>query len=247
LIEYGYLLKWVRLVSLFLRGVGLISELDIKKLIAYSTIRHTSLILFILRLGINKVAFFHLNIHAMFKSIIFIGFGFAMLSSFHSQDRRIISYLFINPFIKILFFFSGLCLSGLPFLSGFYSKDFIIDSIMSVEGGVIQSGLFMILLGIRVYYGFKLIILIRSNDVLGYGILSFIGLLRLGLRIVLIVVMVNIHIGLVVGLSYGVFEFKYFIYVLILSYIVVSWVRFNKLIFVNRVLRVMLKDGVVLF
>jgi len=138
-------------------------------------------------------------------------------------------------------------LFGLPFLSGFYSKDFIIDSIMSVEGGVIQSGLFMILLGIRVYYGFKLIILIRSNDVLGYGILSFIGLLRLGLRIVLIVVMVNIHIGLVVGLSYGVFEFKYFIYVLILSYIVVSWVRFNKLIFVNRVLRVMLKDGVVLF
>jgi len=105
----------------------------------------------------------------------------------------------------------------------------------------------MILLGIRVYYGFKLIILIRSNDVLGYGILSFIGLLRLGLRIVLIVVMVNIHIGLVVGLSYGVFEFKYFIYVLIFSYMVVSWIRFNKLIFVNRVLRVMLKDGVVLF
>jgi len=172
LIEYSYLLKWLRLVSLFLSGVGLMSELDIKKLIAYSTIRHTSLILFILRLGMNKVAFFHLNIHAMFKSIVFIGFGFAMLSSFHSQDRRIISYLFINPFIKILFFFSGLCLSGLPFLSGFYSKDFIIDSIMSVEGGIVQGMVFIIFLGIRVYYGFKLIVLIRSNDVLRYRMLS---------------------------------------------------------------------------
>jgi len=160
LMEYGYLLKWVSLVRLFLRGVGLLSELDIKKLIAYSTMSHTSLMLFLLRLGMNKVAFFHLNIHAMFKSIIFIGFGFAMLSSFHSQDRRIISYLFINPFVKIIFFFSGLCLSGLPFLRGFYSKDFIIDAIISAEGGVVQCFIFLLFLGMSVYYGFKLMILI---------------------------------------------------------------------------------------
>jgi len=69
LMEYGYLLKWVSLVRLFLRGVGLLSELDIKKLIAYSTMSHTSLMLFLLRLGMNKVAFFsfeypcHVQVH----------------------------------------------------------------------------------------------------------------------------------------------------------------------------------------
>jgi len=235
LMEFSYSLKWLRLISLLLSGIGLISELDIKKLIAYSTIRHTSLILFILRLGINKVAFFHLNIHAIFKSMIFIGFGFAMLSSFHSQDRRIISYLFINPFVKILFFFSGLCLSGLPFLSGFYSKDFIIDAVIRVEGGVIQRGLFIIFLSIRVYYGFKLIVLIRRNDVLGYSILSRVGLVSLLLRIILILVIVNMHVGMVVGVNYRVFEFKYFVYLLILGYIIVSWLKFNRLIFINNV------------
>jgi len=118
---------------------------------------------------------------------------------------------------------------------------------MSVEGGIVQGMVFIIFLGIRVYYGFKLIVLIRSNDVLRYRMLSWFGLVRLGLRILVMLVIVNIHIGLVVGFGYRVFEFKYFVYILILGYVLVSWVNFNKLIFVNRVLRVVLKDGVVLF
>ena len=73
-----YVLKYIRLVSLIIRGFGLLNESDIKKLIAYSTINHVSLIIYILRFKLFKITYFHLNIHAMFKSLIFICFGFLL-------------------------------------------------------------------------------------------------------------------------------------------------------------------------
>jgi len=109
------------------RRFGLLNESDIKKLIAYSTISHVSLIIYLLRFQLYKIVYFHLNVHAIFKSLMFMCFGFVMLSSFHSQDKRLVSLVNINPLIKIIYYFSCLCLAGLPFLSGFFSKDFIIE------------------------------------------------------------------------------------------------------------------------
>jgi len=113
-------LKYIRLLRLILRRFGLLVESDIKKLIAYSTIRHVSLIIYLLRFKLFKVVYFHLNIHAIFKSLIFICFGFVILSSFHAQDKRLIFLLNLNPLIKIIYYFSCLCLIGLPFLRGFF-------------------------------------------------------------------------------------------------------------------------------
>ena len=103
-----------------------VPENDIKKLIAYSTINHVSLIIYLLSFKLFKVVYFHLNIHAIFKSLIFICFGFVILSSYHAQDKRLVSLINLNPIVKIMYYFSCLCLMGLPFLSGFFSKDFII-------------------------------------------------------------------------------------------------------------------------
>jgi len=134
LLQYRYclmdillVLKYVRFLRLFLSRVGLLNETDIKKLIAYSTIRHVALIIYLLRFRLYKVVYFHLNVHAIFKSLIFICFGFVILSSFHSPDKRIVSLLNLNPLIKIIYYLSCLCLAGLPFLRGFFSKDIIIE------------------------------------------------------------------------------------------------------------------------
>jgi len=120
LVEYLYILKYIRFLSLFIRRFGLLNEIDIKKLIAYSTIRHVSLIIYILRFKLYKIVYFHLNIHAMFKSLIFMCFGFVILSSFHSQDKRLVLLLYVNPLIKFMYYFSCICLAGLPFLRGFF-------------------------------------------------------------------------------------------------------------------------------
>jgi len=203
------------------------------------------LILFLLRIGVNKVAFFHLNIHAIFKSIVFIGFGFAILSSYHSQDNRIISYLFINPTIKILFYFSTLCLSGLPFLSGFFSKDFILEAVMTSQNGIFQILIFLGFLGIRIYYGFKLMGLVRIRGPISYSTLRYFGMFRLIISIIVILILVNVHVGLVISFSIIVFDFKYLVYLIIILFFIIRVYKFSNVIFLNSIISVVLKDNII--
>ncbi len=166
LLQYRYclgdvleILKFIRVLTLIFRRFGLLNERDIKKLIAYSTIRHVSLILFIIRFKLYKIVYFHLNIHAIFKSLIFMCFGFLILASYHSQDKRLVTFIRINPLIKFIYFFSCLCLAGLPFLRGFFSKDFIIEKIMENNEQIRFIILLLLFLRIRIYYSIKLILL----------------------------------------------------------------------------------------
>jgi NADH-ubiquinone oxidoreductase chain 5 len=106
LIERLNILKYLRILTLVVRLFGLINEFDIKKLIAYSTIRHVGLILFLIRIQLYKITFFHLVVHAMFKSLIFMCFGFTILRSFHRQDKRLVSYINLSPIIKILYYYA---------------------------------------------------------------------------------------------------------------------------------------------
>jgi len=157
LVDVLDILKYISLLSLILRRFGLLNESDIKKLIAYSTMNHVSLIIYLLRFKLFKLVYFHLNVHAIFKSLIFICFGFVILSSFHAQDKRLIFLLNLNPLIKIMYYFSCLCLIGLPFLSGFFSKDFIIEKIIESSIEILFVMLLLIFLSIRIYYSVKLL------------------------------------------------------------------------------------------
>jgi NADH-ubiquinone oxidoreductase chain 5 len=164
LLQYRYclsrilnVLKFIRIVRLVIRRFGLLVERDIKKLIAYSTINHVSLILYLLRFSLYKVVYFHLNIHAMFKSLIFICFGYVILISFHGQDKRLISLNMLNPGIKILYYYACLCIIGLPCLSAFFSKDFIIEKIIENSLEVYYIILLLIFLGVRIFYRIKLL------------------------------------------------------------------------------------------
>jgi NADH-ubiquinone oxidoreductase chain 5 len=113
-------LKFLRLLTLFYRRVGLLGEFDMKKLIAYSTMSHVGLIIYLLRFQLFKVVYFHLNVHAMFKSLMFICFGFVMLVSYHRQDKRLVRFIHLNPFVKMIYYLSSICLAGLPFLRSFF-------------------------------------------------------------------------------------------------------------------------------
>jgi NADH:ubiquinone oxidoreductase subunit 5 (subunit L)/multisubunit Na+/H+ antiporter MnhA subunit len=170
-------LKYVSVLSLLLRRFGLLNEVDIKKLIAYSTIRHVSLIIYLLSYKLFKIVYFHLNIHAMFKSLIFICFGFVILSSFHAQDKRLVSLLNLNPVIKMIYYFSCLCLAGLPFLRGFFSKDLIIEKFIENSLELSFVILLLLFLRIRIYYRVKLLLL--TNVIFSYSIVEkrFLGLI----------------------------------------------------------------------
>ena len=222
LIDMLYILKYVSLLRLLVRRFGLINEFDMKKLIAYSTISHVSLILYILSFKLYKVVYFHLNIHAIFKSLIFMCFGFVILSSFHSQDKRLIILLYINPLIKILYYFSCICLAGLPFLRGFFSKDFIIEKIIEFNSEIIYVCLLLLFLRLRVYYSLKLL---RLTEVLfSFTIIEkrFLGLWRVIFMFFLMIFVINIYIRLMFRLSLEYFSYKISVYLLVLIFIFTS-------------------------
>lgn len=229
LLQYSYclidrleLLKIISLLRLILRSFGLLNEFDMKKLIAYSTLSHVSLILYLLRFKLYKVVYFHLNIHAIFKSLIFICFGFVILSSFHAQDKRLVSLIMLNPLIKIIYYFSCLCLAGLPFLRGFFSKDLIIEKM--IERGLKSSFIYLLLLflRIRVYYRIKLIQL--RNVIFSYSIVEmrFLGILGVIIIITVIISLINVYLSLVFRLRLELLSFKLFIYIGVLFFLFLS-------------------------
>jgi len=176
LVDFLLILKYIRFISLIIRSIGLLNELDMKKLIAYSTISHVSLIIYLLSFKLYKIVYFHLNIHAIFKSLIFICFGFVMLSSFHRQDKRLVLLLNLNPYIKVLYYFSCLCLIGLPFIRGFFSKDLIIEKIIELNMDILFIIFLLLFLGISIYYGIKLLRI--SESLFSYSLVekSYIGI-----------------------------------------------------------------------
>jgi NADH-ubiquinone oxidoreductase chain 5 len=169
LLQYSYclgeiltILIYIRFFRLIIRGFGLLNERDIKKLIAFSTINHVSLIMYLLRYQLYKVVYFHLNVHAMFKSLMFICFGYVILISYHGQDKRLVSLVMLNPVMKVVYIYSCLCIMGLPFLSAFFSKDLIIEKIMGEVKEMVFLLMLLIFLGIRIYYRIKLFILVDT-------------------------------------------------------------------------------------
>lgn len=212
LFEEILILKYLSLLTLIIRSFGLLNETDMKKLIAYSTINHVALILYIISLHLFKIVFFHLNIHAIFKSLIFICFGFVILSSFHSQDKRLINLINLNPFIKVIYYFSSVCLAGLPFLRGFFSKDFILEKIIRVSIERIWVWFLILFLRIRIYYSLKLLLL--TFPLYAFSIIekNFLGWFRVFLISFVIILVINIYLRLILRLSLEFFSIKIFVY-----------------------------------
>jgi len=130
----NYLLLFLSVFTIFISGFIANVEFDLKKIIALSTLRQLGLMIIILRLGFELVAFYHLLIHAIFKSMLFICAGIIIHSIINCQDIRLLGNLkeYI-PFTIICFFISRLALCGFPFIAGFYSKDLIIELIYRVK------------------------------------------------------------------------------------------------------------------
>lgn len=157
--ELNKILFFLAVFTIFISGLIANLEVDLKKIIALSTLRQLGLIIIILRLGLEIIAFYHLLIHAVFKSILFICAGAIIHSMINNQDIRLFGNLKeIIPFVIICFFIANLALCGFPFIAGFYSKDFIIELIYRVEVNIyillfiIISLIFTVSYSIRLFY-----------------------------------------------------------------------------------------------
>ena len=113
--------------ALFAASVAL-AQNDIKKIIAYSTCSQLGYMFFAVGVGAYNVAMFHLFTHAFFKALLFLGSGSVIHSFKDEQDINQMGGVWKSlPYTYILMVIGTLALTGFPFLSGFYSKDAIIE------------------------------------------------------------------------------------------------------------------------
>jgi len=133
LIEYSstvlVLCLWLgAITTVFSSLIGLFQQ-DIKKVIAYSTMSQLGMMVIAVGLSSYNVALFHLINHAFYKGLLFLGAGAVIHAVADNQDFR--KYGGLRPFLPLTYsvmLIASLSLVAFPFMTGFYSKDFILES-----------------------------------------------------------------------------------------------------------------------
>nr|UXG58587.1 NADH dehydrogenase subunit 5 [Dermacentor variabilis] len=141
-----FLLK-ISLLTMLMAGINAFNENDLKKIIAFSTLSQLSMMMVILSFNLTNLAFLHLIIHAIFKSMLFLGAGYIIHNMMGKQDIRMLSDFFsYSPLIMSCMLISSYSLMGIPFIGGFYSKDLILEFFFFKNTNLIN--LLMFIMGI---------------------------------------------------------------------------------------------------
>nr|AHA52507.1 NADH dehydrogenase subunit 5 [Euurobracon breviterebrae] len=153
-----YFITLISSITMLMAGLSANLEYDIKKIIALSTLSQLSLMILTISLNCPKMTFFHLITHAMFKSLMFLCSGIMIHNYLNHQDIRYMSFMNLNmPLTNLMFNSSALTLCGLPFLSGFYSKDLIIELFTFNKFNNLMFMTIYISMSLTISYTFRLI------------------------------------------------------------------------------------------
>ncbi len=113
-----------------------IAQKDIKKVLAYSTVSQLGFMFLACGVGAYQTAVFHLMTHAFFKALLFLGSGSVIHACHHEQDMTKMGGLKKHlPHTHATMLIGSLAISGIPFFSGFFSKDEILYSAIALPGG----------------------------------------------------------------------------------------------------------------
>nr|YP_009567878.1 NADH dehydrogenase subunit 5 [Sitona obsoletus]QBF03827.1 NADH dehydrogenase subunit 5 [Sitona obsoletus] len=158
-------LLFISLFTMFMAGLGANFEFDLKKIIALSTLSQLGLMISILSLGNSDLAFFHLLTHALFKALLFMCAGMIIHSLNNCQDIRFMGGLSLYmPITCTLFNICNLSLCGLPFLSGFYSKDLVVEIMSMGYLNLFVYLIFYLSVGLTVCYSFRVVYYTFTGD-----------------------------------------------------------------------------------
>nr|YP_010471445.1 NADH dehydrogenase subunit 5 [Acaciothrips ebneri]UVG40777.1 NADH dehydrogenase subunit 5 [Acaciothrips ebneri] len=155
------LMKFILIFScltMFLSGLSANYEMDIKKIIALSTLSQLGLMMMILSLNFFMLSFFHLITHALFKALLFLCSGILIHNLKNNQDIRYMGMMIkFMPYTVMCFNMANLSLCGFLFLSGFFSKDLMIENYIMNNKNLLIFIILLISTSLTVSYTFRLI------------------------------------------------------------------------------------------
>ena len=150
------------ITALFMGFLGIVQN-DIKRVVAYSTLSQLGYMTVALGASAYPIAIFHLTTHAFFKALLFLAAGSVIMGVHHNQDIRYMGGLRrYMPVTWITALIGSLALIGTPFLSGFYSKDSIIEAVAQSHLPGAGFAYFAVLAGVFVtaFYSFRMYFLV---------------------------------------------------------------------------------------
>nr|WOG34359.1 NADH dehydrogenase subunit 5 [Laelaps sp. 1 JO-2023a] len=153
------------ILTMFLAGVSALFEMDMKKIIALSTLSQLGVMMMILSSKNFEMAIFHLLTHALFKACLFLCAGAIIHSSLNWQDIRHISLIpKLSPCISSSLIITNLALMGFPFLSGFYSKDLILEFMYLCNNSFIMFIMIILSTMLTSMYSMRLMMFLFKNE-----------------------------------------------------------------------------------
>jgi NADH-quinone oxidoreductase subunit L len=152
-------IAWIGGFTALLSAVIAVQQNDIKRILAYSTLSQLGYMVMAVGLGGPPQAMFHLTTHAFFKALLFLGAGSVILALHHEQDIWKMGALFRKTPVTFRTFLVGtLALAGVPFFSGFYSKDGILAQAAQSNQALFALGL--LVAALTSFYMFRLVFVV---------------------------------------------------------------------------------------
>jgi len=154
------------ITALFMGFLGVVQN-DIKRVVAYSTLSQLGYMTVALGASAYSVAVFHLMTHAFFKALLFLGAGSVIIGLHHNQDMRWMGGLRkYMPITWITSLVGSLALIGFPFMSGFYSKDSIIEAVALSHTPGHGFAYFAVVAGVFVtaFYSFRMYFMVFHGE-----------------------------------------------------------------------------------
>ncbi|MEZ7973763.1 MAG: NADH-quinone oxidoreductase subunit L [SAR324 cluster bacterium] len=138
-----------------------VTQTDIKRVLAYSTVSQLGYMFLAMGVGAFGAGVFHVMTHAFFKALLFLGSGSVILAIHHEQDMRKMGALKNKlPITYMTMLLGTFAISGIPFFSGFFSKDEILwKAYSSPLGGPWLWGVGLLTAGLTAFYMFRMIYL----------------------------------------------------------------------------------------
>nr|YP_010471422.1 NADH dehydrogenase subunit 5 [Tetragonula pagdeni]UVG40757.1 NADH dehydrogenase subunit 5 [Tetragonula pagdeni] len=164
-LKYMKFMMTISSITMFFSGMMANFEMDFKKIIAFSTLSQLGFMISILSMGLNELAFLHLFIHALFKSMMFMCVGSFIHNMKGVQNFRFYSGMFyVYPIKSSMIMLSLMMLCGFPFLVGFYSKDLMIEMLMYGSVNIFNLILLMMSTMMTISYSFRILMKLFSKN-----------------------------------------------------------------------------------